>query len=102
MSSSRRQPVRTAERVADHRRRGPLRHDAPPGAAYPSASAPVATDFPRCNPTEATVKGSEAPRLHALLPMSASACGALVRLARVAETQPALFVHPAARHWRRG
>jgi ribosomal protein L39E len=101
MSSSRRQPVRTAERVADHGRRRPLRHEAPPRADYPSASAPVATDFHRCNPTEVTVKGREAPRLHALLPMSASACGALVLLARVAETQPALFVHPAARHWRR-
>jgi hypothetical protein len=101
MSSSRRQPVCTAERVADRGLRGRLRHDPPPGPAYPSASAPVATDFHRCNPTEATVKGREAPRLHALLPMSASACGALVRLARVAETQPALFVHPAARHWRR-
>src|SRR6202521_11390 len=77
MSSSRRQPVRTAERVADHGRRRPLRHEAPPRADYPSASAPVATDFHRCNPTEVTVKGREAPRLHALLPMSASACGAL-------------------------
>jgi hypothetical protein len=70
-------------------------------SSLPRCYTTVATDFLRCNPTEATVKGSEAPRLHALLPMSASACGALVRQARAAETQPALFVHPAARHWRR-
>jgi hypothetical protein len=64
----------------------------------PALPAPITTGFPHCNPTGATVKGSEATRLHALLP----GVGVCLRRPRpagaVAETQPALLVHPAALH----